>query len=303
MSQIRAGVLPAATEELLLVAALRQFQTRAGLEPTGELDRATIDALNTPGSRLVPLLAVNLERWRWLPADLGDRHIWVNIPEFELEVRSREARAWLVQRSMPVVVGSPGRWRTPVFSDTVSQIVFNPTWTIPASIQRESYGRVDPRGMVRQPGPSNPLGRVKFVFPNPYGIYLHDTNHRDLMAKDRRDLSSGCIRVGNAEGLARELLRDQPHWPQQRIDEVLAGRQTIRVPLRHRVPVRFAYQTAWVDGQDTVHFREDIYDVDARRVVDVATLYRPTRPAVTMVAPAQAALGERPAVGVSPPAP
>src|SRR5262245_66416758 len=146
---------------------------------------------------------------------------------------------------------------------------------------------------------------------NDQDIYLHDTNHRDLMAKDRRDLSSGCIRVGNAEGLARELLRDSSRWPPERIDALLAGKETVRVPLRHPIPVRFAYQTAWVDAQDTVHFCEDIYDVDARRVVDVSTLHRPARPAVSMVAPASASasasaaapLGEPPVAVVSPPAP
>jgi murein L,D-transpeptidase YcbB/YkuD len=244
-----------------LADALRRFQDRAGLEPTGELDPATIDALNTPGSRLIPLLAVNLERWRWLPAELGERHIWVNIPEFQLEVRHREEGEWLVQRSMPVVVGSPGRWRTPVFSDTVSQVVFNPTWTIPASIQRESYGRVDPRGMVRQPGPSNPLGRVKFVFPNPYGIYLHDTNAPARLRWEYRALSHGCVRLGDPRGLARDLLQPQS-WDSTRVAGHFTGPWvTEPIDLSHPIPVHLVYFTARADSRG-VRRTSDVYGWD-----------------------------------------
>ncbi len=243
-------------------AALRAFQTRRGLEPNGVLDAHTRAALNTPGNLAVPLLAINLERWRWLPRDLGDTHVWVNIPTFETAVRMRNAAGWAHRLRMPVVVGQPGRWRTPVFSDTISQIVFNPTWTIPASIQMESYGWVNPRGVVRQPGPSNPLGRVKFIFPNPYGIYLHDTNARRRLEWEYRALSHGCIRLGDPAALARDLLARQG-WDSTRVAAQFAGPWvTLPVDLERPVPVHLVYLTAEATPSGAVRRVPDIYGWD-----------------------------------------
>ena len=337
-----------------LAAGVRAFQLRHGLATDGVIGARTRLAMNVPAAERVAQLELNRSRVEEADVAPTDRYIRVNLPEFRLEL-IEDGRTVL---DMPVVIGRRDR-RTPFIETAVTWVVFNPTWTVPTKLAYEdvlpkvrrdpSYLKktgiqvyegwqsgahpVDPSwiewkevglGMKRlklrqAPGPDNPLGRIKFHMDNDQDIYLHDTNHREMMAKDRRDLSSGCIRVGNAEGLARELLRDQSHWPPERIDAALAGRETMRVPLRRPVPVRFVYQTAWVDGQDTVHFREDIYDVDARRVVDLGTLHRPARPAVSMAAPASAPvpspapatasasaaapLGERPAPGVSPAAP
>ena len=245
-----------------VAAALRRFQARRGLEVTGVLNVETRSALNTPGNRAVPLLAANLERWRWLPQDLGPTHVWVNIPTFEASVRARAGAGWHTRLTMPVVVGQPGRWRTPVFSDTISQVVFNPTWTIPASIQRESYGWVNPRGVVRQPGPSNPLGRVKFVFPNPYGIYLHDTNARRRLEWEYRALSHGCIRLGDPSGLARDLLASQG-WDSTRVADQFEGPWVTRpIDLAQPVPIHLVYFTAEAAPAGAVYSVPDIYGWD-----------------------------------------
>lgn len=309
-----------------LVAGVRAFQGRHGLVTDGVVGQRTRSAMNVPvGDRIAQL---ELSRTRIEDEEApAERYIRVNVPEFRLELFDGDERVL----DMAVIVGRRDR-KTPLIDTAVTWIVFNPTWTVPTKLAYEdllpkvrrdpSYftrtgiqvfdswragaHAIDPawvewddvgRAMkslkLRQaPGPDNPLGRIKFHMDNDQDIYLHDTNHRELMAKDRRDLSSGCIRVANAEALARELLRDQPAWPPERIDQALAGRTTLRAPMRHPVPVRFVYQTAWVDPQATVHFREDIYGVDARQMADLAAAERRAR-----------ALGADPAPGVSPPAP
>jgi len=246
-----------------LADALRRFQARAGLEASAELDDATRAALNRPGRDAVPLMAVNLERWRWMPSTLGDHHIIVNIPQYELQLRRRTDAGWRSERTMPVVVGRSGRWRTPVFSDTITQVVFNPTWTIPASIQMESYGRVDPRGIVRGPGPGNPLGRVKFVFPNPHGIYLHDTNSRRSLSADYRALSHGCIRLADPRGLAGDLVTG-PEWDSTRVAARFNGPWvTEEVDLEAPLPVHLVYFTALPGPGGVVERVDDVYGWDA----------------------------------------
>lgn len=327
-----------------LAASVRAFQRRHGLASDGVVGVRTRAAMNvSAGER-----AVQLELNRFRVEDEtppADRYIRVNLPEFRLQLIEGDHTVL----DMPVVVGRRDR-RTPLIESAISWVIFNPSWTVPTKLAyedllprvrrdpayftkvgiqvydgwRSGAQPVDPDWIewddvgiamkqlkLRQaPGPDNPLGRIKFHMDNDHDIYLHDTNHRALMARDRRDLSSGCIRVGNAEGLARELLRDQPSWPPERIDRVLATRETVRVPLRRPVPVRFVYQTAWVDAQQTVHFREDIYGVDARQVADLAAERRaavpgaasaPVPAAVSAAAPAP--LGGQGASVVSPPAP
>jgi murein L,D-transpeptidase YcbB/YkuD len=309
-----------------LAAGVRAFQSRHGLSTDGVIGQRTRAAMNVPVTDRIAQLELNRSR---IEDDdpPPPRYIRINVPEYRLELVEDGRRVL----DMAVVVGRQDR-RTPFIESAVNWIIFNPTWTVPSKIAYEdllpkvrrdpSYfartgievydgwghdahaidagwiewkevGTAMKRLKLRQaPGPDNPLGRIKFHMDNDHDIYLHDTNHRELLAKDRRDFSSGCIRVANAEGLARELLRDQPGWPPGRIDQALASRETTRVALRHPVPVRFTYQTAWVDAQDTVHFREDIYGVDARQVTDFAAAERRSR-----------ALGGKTAGGVSPPAP
>jgi murein L,D-transpeptidase YcbB/YkuD len=309
-----------------LVAGVRAFQGRHGLNTDGVIGKRTRAAMNVTVRDRIAQLEVNRYRVE-VEEPPVERYVRVNLPEYRLELIEGDRTVL----DMPVVIGRRDR-KTPLIESAISWVVFNPSWTVPSKLAYEDLlpkARRDPayfaksgfqiydswhggaqalnpdwiewnrvgtamKGLkLRQaPGPGNPLGRIKFHMDNDQDIYLHDTNHRELMAKDRRDLSSGCIRVGNAEGLARELLRDQTSWPPERIDRILAGRTTTRVPLRVPVPVRFVYQTAWVDPQDTIHFREDVYGVDARQVAEVAAAERRARE-----------LGSGTTAGVSPPAP
>jgi murein L,D-transpeptidase YcbB/YkuD len=306
-----------------LVAGVRAFQIRHGLAADGVLGMRTRAAMNVSARERAAQLEVNRQRVEGA-APPATRTILVNVPEYRLVLLDGETRVL----DMPVVVGRRDR-RTPLIETNITAIIFHPTWTVPTKLAYEDLlpkvrrdpayfaktgiavyeswqagaRPVDPawidwdevgaamkRMKLRQaPGPDNPLGRIKFHMDNDHDIYLHDTNHRELMAKDRRDLSSGCIRVANAEGLARELLRAHESWPPERITRALAGGETLRVALPEPMRVRFVYQTAWVDGQDTVHFREDIYGVDARELAGAAR--------------GTPALGGSPAPGVSPPAP
>ena len=277
-----------------LVAAVRGFQRRHGLSPDGVVGRSTLDALNVPADKRAQQLRLALERWRWLPETLGDRHVRVNIAGFSLQY-FEDGRAVM---SMPVVTGRPFR-QTPVFSDHIRYLVFNPHWNVPRSlavadklpdIQRDpSYlsrqqmrvfnlrGQEVSPDTVRwtslsesnfpyrlrqEPGPSNALGRVKFMFPNKYDVYLHDTPSRGDFLRDQRAFSSGCIRLSRPLELAATLLSDLPDWDARRIDAVLATGKPHTVWLRRPVPVHILYWTAWADSDGTIHFRPDIYDRD-----------------------------------------
>jgi murein L,D-transpeptidase YcbB/YkuD len=253
---------------------------------------------------------LNLERWRWLPQDLGSRYLLINIPAFHLYV-SESGEDVLTLR---VIVGRVVR-RTPVFSDTMRYLVFSPSWDVPPTILRQdklpairenpayaveqnmrvfqltdgTWTEIDPLTVdwssatsstirLRQrPGPSNALGRVKFMFPNPFNVYLHDTPSRELFARSQRDFSSGCIRVERPAELAEYLLRDDPAWTPQAIRAAMVSGQERSVTLPRPLPVHIQYWTAWVGRDGVVQFRRDIYDRDAK--LDAALrLPPPTEP-------------------------
>jgi len=277
-----------------LVRAVRQFQSRHGLEPDGRIGENTLTALNVTPARRAEQVQVNLERWRWLRRPPQSRYLQINIAAFELRLVDGERT---VLRK-PVIVGLDYR-QTPVFSDLVRYLVFNPSWTVPyrlavldklPEIRRDpSYlekygfilyqagssavvdpGTVDwsrvsigrfPYRLVQQPGPWNALGQVKFMFPNRYGVYLHDTPSRELFSHAQRAFSSGCIRVADPLVLAETLLRGQ-HWNRERIDAVLAAGATETVYLDQPVPIHIEYWTAWVDDAGLLQFRNDIYQRD-----------------------------------------
>lgn len=279
-------------------AALRRFQLRHGLAADRVLGPATLAELNRPAAERVRQLELNLERWRWLPKDLGSRHIRVNIADFRLQVVEDD----MVVMSMPVVVGTAYR-KTPVFSGHMTYLEFAPYWGVPETILTEDKlprirrnlqyleknyyeiipwrggpdARIDPKninwqrvtarnfpGMLRQkPGPWNPLGQVKFMFPNEFDVYLHDTPDRHLFAKRQRTFSSGCIRIERAYDLAQYLLEDDPKWDCDRIYEALNAAAPLRVNLRRPLPVHLLYFTSWVDREGLVHFRKDHYERDA----------------------------------------
>jgi murein L,D-transpeptidase YcbB/YkuD len=273
-----------------LTEALRRFQERHGLDPSGELDAATAAALAVPPARRARIIELNLERWRWLPADLGPRHLVVNIPAFVLEVVEDGAPVFVSR----VVVGKPYQ-RTPVMSDEMTYIVLNPYWNVPPGIAKNEIlpaierdpGYVFSQNLeieyddagnaqVRQrPGPGNALGKVKFVFPNRQNIYLHDTPADHLFARDVRGFSHGCIRVERPQELAAFLLRDDPDWTPEGLAAAIAGGETRTVPLAAPIPVHILYWTAWVDARGRLQFRGDVYEHDAR--LDAALRQRDRR--------------------------
>jgi murein L,D-transpeptidase YcbB/YkuD len=273
--------------------ALRHFQWRHGLEQTGALDAQTLAELNVSAEARVNQIRLNLERWRWLPQDLGRRRIEVNIAAYEMQVIDDDE----VALQMRVVVGKTYR-RTPVFSDTVRYIVLNPNWHVPASIavdelipkiQKDStylerFGmhlidadskEVDPRTVdwrgitaenfpyrLRQdPGRLNALGQMKFMFPNRYDVYLHDTPSRHLFEETQRDFSHGCIRIEKPMDLAVYLMK-KSKWNQETIEQALDEGTERTMYLPRPMPIHLLYFTAWADEDGTIQFREDINGID-----------------------------------------
>lgn len=275
-------------------AAVRRFQARHGLTPDGIAGLESNAILNIPVETRIREIELNLERWRWLPRDLGERHILVNIAGFELDVVEGDSTVFTSR----VMVGQRYR-KTPVFSDRMSYLVLSPYWTIPPNILeqdklpliRQDPGRylaenrirvlapdgraVDPRTVDwarvtgrtnlrfrMEPGPENPLGRVKFMFPNPYHVYLHDTPGRELFGRANRAFSSGCIRVERSMELAEYLLRDDARWTPARIEAVANGGTEQTIQLRRPLPVHLLYWTVWAERDGTVQFRPDVYERD-----------------------------------------
>jgi murein L,D-transpeptidase YcbB/YkuD len=278
-------------------AGVKAFQEHVALPPTGKLDRATLDKLNVPLAARIAQVAINLERWRWLPDDLGARHFLVNVPYFHLIARE-EGKPVLDIR---VVVGKRGN-ETPLFSDEMETVVFSPYWNIPETIaleettpavardpeylSRNNMEIVDRRGRVvsldsvpwgdemalrgfrfrQRPGSDNALGFVKFLFPNEHSVYLHDTPADALFRRIGRAFSHGCIRVEEPEVLARYVLRDQPEWTADAIHAAMRAGEERHVKLTAPLPIHIIYMTAWVDEGGGLHYQNDIYGYDARQL-------------------------------------
>ena len=290
----RSGDAMVDTDSVTLAASLRGFQARHGLRRTGVADTATLRQLNVSAAERAAQLEVNLERWRWLPQDLGWKRVMVNIAGFDVQVFEDQN----VVMEMRAIVGRTYR-RTPVFSDEISYLVFSPYWTVPPGIARndilpavrKNVGylaeknmrviregvEVDPTAidwkqvkgsglplLFRQdPGPTNALGPVKIMFPNTFNVYLHGTPAVELFDHDVRALSSGCIRLAQPLELAGYLLQDDPTWTKERIKAAGESGREQTVRLKERVPVHILYWTAWTDPDGTVQFRPDIYGRDA----------------------------------------
>lgn len=290
-------VLPEAPYEQATEAALLRFQRRHGLPGDGRLTPATVAELNTPVEMRIRKLELNLERARWLPRSMAEREVKVNIAAFSLTASSNGQ----VELTMPVVVGSAYR-QTPGHSSRIGRIEFAPYWTVPRTIlsedklprirrdptflQRNHYRiiqirkgeieEVDPAtvnwkqvtaetfpGLLRMdPGPWNPLGRVKFLFPNPYDVYLHDTSDPQLFGREDRSLSSGCIRVARPVDLTLFLLRGVSGWNEARVREAMARKEPQPLSLERSVPVHIIYGTAWVDDAGELQMRNDFYQRD-----------------------------------------
>lgn len=277
--------------------AVRRFQARHGLEVDGVVGASTLAALNVSAEERARQVEVNLERWRWLPADLGGRHVEVNIAGFGATVVD-QGRVVATHR---VVVGRQYR-QTPMFSGLISYLVLSPYWHVPPNIAaldklpliRDDVGTIAAQRMTlldqasnepvdpatvdwssmtgsefnrlyrlrQDPGPANALGAVKFMFPNKHNVYLHDTPSRELFDRASRSFSSGCIRVEDPLDLALYLLADQPDWTRSRMDSIIATGREHTVRLREPVPVHLLYWTSWADAEGAIHFRDDIYGRD-----------------------------------------
>jgi murein L,D-transpeptidase YcbB/YkuD len=262
-----------------LVTAVKQFQARTGLAPTGLINRQTMAALNVPLKARIKQILVNMERSRWLPVSLNKSYIAVNIPEFQLHVYNGDSLLW----SCNVVVGQKVH-PTTVFYGQIKYIVFSPYWNIPESIVRaevlpgikkdkdymikhhmEITGSSNGIPMIRQkPGADNSLGLVKFLFPNSYNIYLHDTPSKSLFNESSRVFSHGCIRIEAPAKLANFLLKDYKQWNRIKIDSAMKSGTQHLVTLKDKVPVFIAYFTAFIDRDNRLNFRKDIYHLDER---------------------------------------
>jgi len=265
-----------------LAEAVKKFQRSHDLSSTGTLNGATIDALNGPKrGRDADVIIANMERWRWLPRDLGKAYVMVNIPDYTLKVVNNGAIAWRTR----VVVGKPSM-PTPMLSETMKYITVNPTWNVPPSIVHNEYLpalQQDPTALERiglkvdynrdgtvhiyqPPGDRNALGRIRFNFPNKFLVYQHDTPDKHLFAHEKRAYSHGCMRVQDPAKYAEVLLSiELPHegYTQERIHRMFgSGERDITFPVP--LPVHLTYQTAYVDDAGKLVIREDIYGRDAR---------------------------------------
>ena len=283
-----------------LQQALREFQQLNGLETDGILGTQTQQALNISAEQRVRQVIVNMERWRWLPQDWGHRYVLVNIASFNLDVIENEQ----LVMDMRVIAGRPYR-RTPVFSGRMTYLVMNPSWEVPNKIAIKDLlpkikkdpqflsqqkikvfkgwgsnaGEINPDAVdwkavtesnfkyrFRQaPGPLNALGRIKFMFPNQFDVYLHDTPAKNLFGKSRRDFSSGCIRMEKPVEFAEYLLRNHPAWPPEKIRSSLNDsqpiEQTVQVP--EPINIHILYWTVWLGHDSLFHFSPDIYGRDS----------------------------------------
>ncbi|WP_052017040.1 L,D-transpeptidase family protein [Arcticibacter svalbardensis] len=260
-----------------LESAVLNFQRRHGLTKDGIVGPAVIKAINIPIQSKIEKMLINMERMRWMPVMNEGRRVVVNIPEFRLHVYEGSNEVL----SMNVVVGKSAN-RTVIFSDKIKNVVFSPFWNIPRSIIRneilpgiernpsylnrhnmEITGNSNGLPIIRQkPGRKNALGRVKFIFPNRYSIYLHDTPSKGLFQRTQRAFSHGCIRVAEPSALAEYLLNDQAGWTEKKIKKAMHSNSEKWVSLKEPVPVFISYFTAWVDESQQLNFRDDIYGHD-----------------------------------------
>jgi len=263
--------------------AVKTFQRDHDLAPTGTLSNATVEALNGPRrDRDTDVIIANMERWRWLPRDLGQAYVMVNIPDYTLRVVNHGALAWTTK----IVAGQPGEKATPLLSETMKYITINPTWNVPPSIINNEYLPAlaqDPTVLDRMglklehnrdgsvhiyqpPGEANALGRIRFNFPNKFLVYQHDTPDKHLFAKDKRAFSHGCMRVQFPDKYAELLLSISNPKDGYTIDKIhkMYGTGERDIHLTTPIPVHLTYQTAFVDDAGHLEIREDVYGRDAR---------------------------------------
>lgn len=278
-----------------LASAVKRFQKRMGLTENGKVSSATLAALNVPIEARIRQMMINIERLRWAPVELENDYLMVNIPEFRLHVFENKKLAW----DMNVVVGKEAS-KTSIFRGDLSMVVLNPYWNIPTSIIRNeimpklqrgtSYlsrnnmevlsgnkvidpssvnwskyaNSIPPFNFRQKPGNKNSLGKMKFLFPNSYSIYLHDTPSKGLFNESARAFSHGCIRLAEPRKLALYLLRNNTNWNSEKVDEVLKTNKENIIKVKPTIPVYIVYFTTWVSSSGQLNFRKDIYDLDEK---------------------------------------
>lgn len=257
-----------------LTDAVKNFQSRYGFTADGKVNNKLVTEMNKPVGDRIRQILINMERIRWVPAEPPPNYLLINIPEYRLHVYENGKYAW----NMGVVVGTPVH-NTVIFSGDLKYIVFSPYWNVPPGILKNEVLpgiRKNPNYLakhhmekignsVRQkPGPWNSLGGVKFLFPNSYNIYLHDTPSRSLFDRDQRAFSHGCIRLHEPKRLAEYLLRDDPKWDSVSIGKAMKAQKEQYVTLKQTVPVYIGYFTAWVDRDGRLNFRDDVYGHDKK---------------------------------------
>ncbi|SFH88323.1 L,D-transpeptidase family protein [Bradyrhizobium sp. Gha] len=270
--------------------AVRKFQDGAEIKATGVLDAQTVRAMNSPKrDKQIDTVVVNMERWRWLPRDLGvpslgDAYVILNIPDYTLKVMQHGQQVWTTR----VVTGKPGQHATPLLTETMKYITVNPTWNVPPSIVYGEYLpalQQDPTVLQRMglkleqnrdgsvhisqpPGEANALGRIRFNFPNKFLVYQHDTPDKYLFAKDERAFSHGCMRVQYPDQYASVLLNiamPNEHYTPERV-RGMYGSGEIDLKFPTPIPVNITYQTAFVDDGGKLQFRKDVYGRDATMI-------------------------------------
>ena len=285
--------------EGVLVEGVKHYQNRHGEDPTCELDARTINELNTPAAARITQIKLTLERWRWLPHSFAQPPVVVNLPEYRLRAMNPDGTVSFYKK---VIIGKAYGHKSPVFEKEIQYVVFRPYWEVTPSIQRDeivphiqrdpnyiakhnfqvitSKGEVVTENavspevlegiktghlMVRQkPGPTNSLGLVKIIFPNPDNVYLHGTDAPQLFSQDVRDFSHGCIRVDQPADLVAWVLRNNPGWDLERVKATMNGdKENLQVNLVTRIPVLIVYGTAAVNEENQIRFFDDIYGYDA----------------------------------------
>jgi murein L,D-transpeptidase YcbB/YkuD len=282
-----------------LAKAISNFQRRTGLKEDGQINLESIAELNKPVDFRIKQIMINMERLRWFPDEIESNFLLINIPEFKLHVFENNKKIW----DTKVVVGKEVT-RTSIFKGNISKIILNPYWNVPKSIIRNeilpilkrnpsylrrnnfqvlsgnniinpsrinwhNYKKNIPFAIRQKPGEDNALGKIKFLFPNDFSIYLHDTPSKNLFNESKRAFSHGCIRVQEPKKLALYLLRKDKNWDEEKIDSVLLTNKTLDIALQPNIPIYIVYFTAWVDNTGQINFRDDLYNLDVQLEMEI----------------------------------
>lgn len=259
-----------------LELAVKTFQRRHGYKETGEINSILVKDMNVPASKRLMEILVNMDRMRWMPQKPKGNLIIVNLPEFMLHIYDGKELVF----DMVVVVGRVGN-NTMMFNGDLNQIFFSPYWNVPQSIIKNEILPAIARnpnylanknmerigaGIRQKPGPGNALGKVKFIFPNSFNMYFHDTPSKSLFGQDKRAFSHGCIRLSEPQKMAEWLLRNDPDWTKEKIVSAMNQTTEKAVKLKESIPVFIIYYTAWVDHEGLLNFRDDVYQHDSELI-------------------------------------